>query len=150
MDREQRIYNEKVRLASIFWKLPREEFFGLIGLIDQASFLRITLDDLQEEIANSGTTDDYQNGNNQSGKKISASLQSYNQTAKLYEKIIATLMKYVPINKDYHPPGADDHEVVAYKNFQIRNEVDFYLSDEFRDKLATDKAKALNLMIQGK
>ena len=149
MNREERIYNEKIRLASLFWKLPREDYYGLIGLIDQASFLRITLDDLQMEIAESGTTDDYQNGSNQSGKKISASLQSYNQTAKLYERIITTLMKYIPTNKEYHPHFAEENEYLAYRNFQERQELDFYLSDDFKSTLEKDKKRALDLMIQG-
>ena len=149
MNREERIYNEKIRLASLFWQLPREEFYGLIGLIDQASFLRVTLDELQIEIADSGTTDDYQNGNNQSGKKISASLQSYNQTAKLYERIITTLMKYIPTNKSYHPPFGEENEYIAYRNFKERQELDFYLSDDFKTALERDKKTALDLMVQG-
>lgn len=149
MNQEERIYKEKIRLASLFWELPREKFFGLIGLIDQASFLRVALDDMQKEIADVGTTDEYQNGSNQSGKKISAVLQSYNQTAKLYEKIINTLMKYIPANKHYRPMGADENEYLAYRNFTERAEVDFYLSDEYINALENDKQKALALMAQG-
>ena len=149
MNREERINKEKIRLASLFWKLPREQFFGLIGLIDQASFMRIALDDMQKEIAEAGTTDEYQNGTNQSGRKISAVLQSYNQTAKLYERIIATLMKHIPANKGYKPSFAEENEYLAYRNFTERGELDFYLSEEFANALEKDKQKALELMAQG-
>ena len=53
--------------------------------------MRATLEDLQEEVNTYGTTEEYQNGPNQSGFKQSAALQAYNATVKNYNATIKTL-----------------------------------------------------------
>lgn len=148
MDKNELIQKERERLAALFVELPREKFYIVLGLIDQAAFLRVTLDEMQPELQ---PTDEYKNGANQHGKKISATLQAYNQTEKVYQKLIAQLMDYLPYEqgKKYRIPFADENTLIAYKNFVDSQEIEYYLSDEFKNKLEADRSKALELMLEG-
>ena len=67
-----------------------------LPLLQNAAFMKVTLEDLQEIINNEGVTDVYQNGANQHGKKQSATLQSYNSLIKNYANVIKTLSHLVP------------------------------------------------------
>lgn len=58
--------------------------------------MKVTLDDLQEYIAENGVIDYYQNGANQSGLKPSAALQSYNSLIKNYSATVKSLCFYLP------------------------------------------------------
>ena len=148
MTKDERIQNERLRLAALFTDLERDQFYIVLGLIDQAAFLRVTLEDIQAETT---ATDEYKNGKNQHGQKISATLQAYNQTEKVYQKLIIQLMKYLPYvqHTKYRVPGADEHTMLAFKNFTESRDIDYYLSEEFNEKLQADRAKALELMLAG-
>ena len=65
-------------------------------LLQNAAFMAITLEDLQETINAEGATDEYQNGANQRGIKQSATLQSYNALIKNYTTVIKTLSSILP------------------------------------------------------
>lgn len=60
-------------------------------LMQNVAFMKVTLEDLQEEVNVYGTTEEYQNGQNQSGCKQSAALQAYNATVKNYNSCVKTL-----------------------------------------------------------
>ena len=64
-------------------------------LIQNAVFMQHTLRELQKSILESGYTEDYMNGANQHGIKISANVQAYNSMVKNYNVIIGKLSKYV-------------------------------------------------------
>lgn len=148
MNKEELIQQERARLAALFVELPREKFYTVLGLIDRAAFMRVTLDEMQ---ADTTATDLYKNGENQEGEKISAKLQAYNQTTKVYQKLIAELMKYLPPEKRsrYAPASWEENEFIAYRNFKKREDLDFFLSEEFTKRLKEDKEKALALMLEG-
>lgn len=61
-----------------------------------AAFMTVELENLQETIAAEGATDDYKNGANQYGRKISAALQSYNSLLKNYTAVIKALLTILP------------------------------------------------------
>lgn len=69
------------------------------NLIQNAAFMIVTLQDLQKDINDSGMVDEYKNGNNQYGKKISATLSAYNTTMKQYIAAIKQLDTLVPVEK---------------------------------------------------
>ena len=52
--------------------------------------------DLAEKINSEGTTEQYQNGKNQHGMKMSADIQAYNQTAKIYHNLMIKLRERLP------------------------------------------------------
>lgn len=68
----------------------------MLPLIQNAAFMRVALDDLQEIIAEQGPVEQYQNGANQYGTKQSAALQSYNSLVKNYAAVIKNLFGLLP------------------------------------------------------
>ena len=58
------------------------------------------LEKLREEINKEGYTDEYKNGENQYGRKVSATLQSYNSTLKNYYVLMEKLMKMFPLEEE--------------------------------------------------
>lgn len=94
--REQRIKAEKRRLAKLCEELPDGKRAIALPLVEQAAFLRITLDDLQVEINEAGCVEEYQNGRNQSGFKVTAALQAYNSTVKNYAAVCERLDRILP------------------------------------------------------
>ena len=96
LDLTQRIYNEKNRIFQYFTEIDGNQRAIITPLIQNAAFMKVTLENLQERINAEGVTDTYQNGANQSGVKQSASLQSYNALIKNYASVIKTLSQLLP------------------------------------------------------
>lgn len=99
MDKLKRIKKEKARLAKIYACLPENKLAIITPLIENAAFMKITLDDLQESINTNGCSEEYKNGENQYGKKAAADLQAYNQLIKNYNKVSERLESLLPPTK---------------------------------------------------
>lgn len=87
-------------MKRIYGDLPPEKRLICFSMLEEAAFLKATLENLRHDIAENGTTDEYKNGENQYGKKVSASLQSYNQTLKNYYVLMEKLMKMFPLESN--------------------------------------------------
>ena len=87
---------ELARLEKLFSPLPANERMFIQPLLENAAFMRVTLDELQIKIRLEGATDEYQNGANQCGVKISAAIQAYNQLMKTYHTLMDKLMAKLP------------------------------------------------------
>lgn len=96
MMKEDRIKAEQDRLLELFQDLDENELKVAEGLICQASFLLVTLEDLQLSIIQNGAVGEYKNGANQFGTKQSAELQAYNTTMRTYNAVVNKLLKIVP------------------------------------------------------
>ena len=101
-----------------------------------AAFMAVELEDLQETIAAGGATDHYQNGANQSGRKISAALQSYNSLLKNYNGVIKTLLTLLP-------PGERKTAAAALEPVQRTPD-----DDEIKHQLEQERAARINAQIQ--
>lgn len=97
MTKEERIEAELARMNEIYKDLPEDTLAILAPLIQNAAFMKVTLEDLQEEIRQRGATETYTNGANQQGRKQSAAVQAYNQTLKNYNNAIKTLAAKMPV-----------------------------------------------------
>lgn len=91
-----RIAEELKRISVWYADIPENELTIISGLLQNSAFMKVTLDDLAAEITASGSVDEYQNGANQSGKKIAAAVQSYNALLKNYLATTKTLAAYLP------------------------------------------------------
>ena len=91
---------ELSRMEKLFQPLPENERTFIQPLLENAAFMRVTLDELQIKIRLEGATDEYQNGANQCGVKISAAIQAYNQLMKTYHTLMDKLMAKLPAEKD--------------------------------------------------
>ena len=97
--KEQRIKKEFNRLKALFKSLPESEQKFIVPLLENASFMKVTLEDLQVRINEAGCIDDYQNGENQTGKKASAEIQAYNTTFKNYQSVMLKLREHLPMEE---------------------------------------------------
>lgn len=88
------------QLKHIYSDLPAEKKIICYGMLEEAAFLKSTLEGLRKDIWENGATDEYKNGENQYGKKISASLQSYNQSLKNYYLLMEKIMKMFPLETE--------------------------------------------------
>lgn len=94
--KEERIESELKRINTIFESVHGEERSVIDPLIQNYAFMKVTLEDLQEEINRDGVSESYQNGANQSGQKENSKLKSYNRLIKNFESVTKTLMKCLP------------------------------------------------------
>lgn len=94
--KETRIREEFESLKKLCSGLPPNKLAVALPLVEQAAFMRITLTDLQAEISEVGCVEEYQNGRNQSGFKVTASLQAYNSTVKNYAAVCERLDRILP------------------------------------------------------
>lgn len=108
-NKEKRIAEERERLGALFTDLDENQQQTAAGLISSAAFLRVTLEDLEAEINAAGCTEEYTNGSNQSGVKVSAACQAYAQLNTKYQSTMQKLLKIVPPapkpKKDYTRPA---------------------------------------------
>lgn len=99
MSKDKRVEAELARLMNIYQNLPENTLEVMTPLIENAAFMKITMDDLQKEITKNGAVEIYQNGANQQGRKQSAAVQAYNQIIKNYNATIKLLSDKMPVVK---------------------------------------------------
>lgn len=87
-------------MKEIYSELSVNQQIICFSMLEEAAFLKVTLEDLRAEISANGTTDEYKNGANQFGTKVSANLQSYNSTLKNYFVLLEKIVKMFPISAD--------------------------------------------------
>lgn len=97
--KETRISEEFTRLLEIYKELPENKMKLIRPLIQNAAFMKVTLEDLQESINKNGCSEEYKNGENQYGKKAAADLQAYNSLIKNYNSVSDRLEKMLPPEK---------------------------------------------------
>lgn len=96
LSKEERIKKEIKRLKKIFNKLDDDIKKVTQSLIENAAFMSVTLEDLQEVINAEGVISEYQNGANQWGTKKSPEVEVYNTMIKHYMNIIKQLTDLLP------------------------------------------------------
>lgn len=114
MTKEKRIAAERDRLTALLKDLDENQRQTAAGLISSAAFLRVTLEDLEAEINAGGCTEEYTNGRDQSGVKVSAACQAYASLNTKYQSTIQKLLKIVPPapkpKKEHKPPAPAEKE----------------------------------------
>lgn len=104
-EREKRIRAERNRLNKILGATKQKDGLGPTpkikaakGLIDNAAFMTIHLQDLQAELNEHGCVEEYRNGENQYGMKKSAAADIYTTMYKNYIATIKQLAELAPDN----------------------------------------------------
>ena len=98
--KDERIKHEEDQIRKLFEAVPEKTRIVLDPLLQNYAFMKITLEDLQEEIVRDGISETYQNGRNQSGQKENSKLKTYNRLIKNFESVTKTVMKYLPDLED--------------------------------------------------
>lgn len=96
LTKTDRISAELNKLNELYRDLSKNKLKLLAPLIQNAAFMKVTLEELQETINAEGATDEYCNGANQFGRKQSANIQAYNSLIKNYNAVIDRLEKLLP------------------------------------------------------
>lgn len=99
MGNEERVSEKRAELLDVFADLPAKQLRVASDLIDQAAFMAVTLEDLAESISVNGTVEEYTNGANQSGRKISSDAKLYASLISKYTALVAKLLQLIPEEK---------------------------------------------------
>lgn len=96
MPKDNKVEKRMAELTKIYEPLSPEKMSLARPLIQNAVFIEFQMKELQEVIERDGCSEEYQNGNNQFGKKQSANLQAYNALVKSYNMINSRLEGMLP------------------------------------------------------
>lgn len=99
IDKNKKITKETNKLKKLFKELPENKKKMAEKLIENASFMSITLDELKEDIKIYGVKETYVNGKDQFGFKESIESKTYNTMVKNYMNIIKQLNDMLPEDK---------------------------------------------------
>lgn len=99
LTKEKRIKEKLDKYKNTYQGLPMDKLIIAMPLMENASFMEVELEDLQEIIKAEGSCDEYKNGANQYGRKISATLQAYNSLVKSYNMMNQRLENMLPKDK---------------------------------------------------
>jgi hypothetical protein len=91
-----RIAREKKRLLDIFADLDQNKLQTCYALIDRAAYITISLEELEEELNETGWVETYQNGENQTGRKKAVAADVHISLTKNLNAIIKQLLEFVP------------------------------------------------------
>jgi hypothetical protein len=91
-----RVSREKARLLELFKDLEPNKLSVCLPLIDRAAFIRISLEDIEEQLNENGWVEYYQNGDKQSGWKKSAAADVHISLTKNLNATIKQLLELVP------------------------------------------------------
>lgn len=99
IEKNKKIRKETQKLKKLFKDLPDNKKKMAEKLIENASFMSITLDELKEDIKLYGVKETYVNGKDQFGFKESIESKTYNTMVKNYMNIIKQLNDMLPAEK---------------------------------------------------
>lgn len=99
IEKNKKIRKETQKLKKLFKDLPDNKKKMAEKLIENASFMSITLDELKEYIKLYGVKETYVNGKDQFGFKESIESKTYNTMVKNYMNIIKQLNDMLPEEK---------------------------------------------------
>jgi len=94
--REKRISVEKKRLWRFYRQLTGSRGALARKLVDRAAVQLVMIEDLEAYVQKYGYTEEYQNGENQSGKKQSSEMQTYLTLSQRYNATIKQLDDMLP------------------------------------------------------
>ena len=101
-----RIKAEKERLERNYANLPEAKKQVAEGLIARAAFMRVELEDLEEDLAQNGWTEKFSQGGQKPYDRARPQGQTYNAMNGNYQKIIKQLDTMLP--KEDSKPGEED------------------------------------------
>ena len=100
MDKKKLIKKEIEQLNKLFVEIPSDQKKMVEGLIQNAAFMRITLEELQKEVIENGAVIQCQSGNGFDTIKDNPAQKAYNTMVSRYTQIIDQLRKFLPETKE--------------------------------------------------
>lgn len=99
LEKQKRIKRELTRLKKLFKEIDENKKKLVESTMEDVAFLRVTMQDLRENIIRDGTTTDYKNGENQYGTKQSPDAQLYLQMSQKHTQAMKVLLECMPKSK---------------------------------------------------
>ena len=96
MDKDKRIKNEIAELNKIFADIPADRKKLVEGLIQNAAFMRVTLEELQQEVIENGAVIQCQSGNGFDTIKDNPAQKAYTTMVARYTQITKQLNDMLP------------------------------------------------------
>lgn len=93
---EERVQAEYQKLSEKFADIDANKLAVVDGLLQRAAFMKVQIENLEQEIAENGMTESWENGLYQKGVKRTAAAEAYIQLSKLYASINKQLTDLVP------------------------------------------------------
>lgn len=94
--KDKKIKKEKRRLTKIFEDIKPEKKQTVEGLIERAAFMRVTLQELEEDLNANGLTESFSQGNQEPYERKRPSAELYNSMNTNYQKVIKQLTDLLP------------------------------------------------------
>ncbi|MEG2383506.1 MAG: hypothetical protein RSB39_07940 [Oscillospiraceae bacterium] len=113
-DKEQReanISKEQKRLTKLFASVEKSKLKVIAGLIERAAFMRITLDELEDDLNTYGFTESFSQGDQEPYQRKRPIAEIYSSMNANYQKIIKQMTDLLP--KDVPKADTDD----GFENF---------------------------------
>ena len=95
-EREQKIAREIARLTKNFSKIDGKKRSIIRGLIDRAAFMRVSLDEMEEDLDENGFTELFSQGDQVPYERKRPTADLYNTMNANYQKIIKQLTDLAP------------------------------------------------------
>ena len=99
LEKQKRVKKELSRLKRIFKEIDENKKKLVESTMEDVAFLRVTMQDLRENIIRDGTTVEYKNGENQYGNKQSPDAQLYLQMSQKHTQAMKVLIECMPKTK---------------------------------------------------
>lgn len=94
--REQKIASEYRRISKALRAIPEDKRSAAKKLMEEAAYMTQIIADSRAEIDRNGIIEEYQNGENQFGRKKNPAVEIYDRTVNSYGKIIKQLTDLMP------------------------------------------------------
>lgn len=98
LEREKKIKQEINRLKKIYKDLPKDKAKVVDGLITEVAFMKLTLEELRQDIFLNGEFELYENGL-QVVKRERPESKKYDVRCKTYSSVMKQLIDYMPEKK---------------------------------------------------
>lgn len=109
--KETRIKRENKRLRNKYKELPKDFLEIVDGLIDEAAFMRVELQDMKEDMIENGRIEEFcQSANSKPYDRERPVVRQYNQMVRNYQNIIKQLDEKLPKKSEIpeKPDGFDE------------------------------------------
>lgn len=104
--RKKRITSEFNRISGALESVPQDKLTAAEKLMREAAYMTEIIADAREEIDANGIIEEYQNGENQFGRKKSPAVEIYDRAVNSYAKIIKQLTDLMPDKSAAQEAGA--------------------------------------------
>ena len=117
--KKARITREINRLRRLFADIDENKKKLVNATIKDVAFMTVAMEDLREEMIQTGLIEEYQNGPNQWGKKKSTASESYLQFSNKQTAAMKILVDALPKTEPKKQPDADDFDDFVYNRPEV-------------------------------